>query len=128
MIDNKYSSKEAAKYVQEAGKDKADQELALRVYTSRLIGQNPDLVMHGGGNTSVKVERKDLFGNTQEVMHVKGSGWDLDTILAPGLPGLWLEPLRNLRKLEKLSDEVGLSLKKLKINIRRKRTLKCFIN
>ena len=105
MIDNKYSSKEAAKYVQEAGKDKADQELALRVYTSRLIGQNPDLVMHGGGNTSVKVERKDLFGNTQEVMHVKGSGWDLDTILAPGLPGLWLEPLRNLRKLEKLSDE-----------------------
>ena len=99
MIDNKYSSKEAAKYVQEAGKDKADQELALRVYTSRLIGQNPDLVMHGGGNTSVKVERKDLFGNTQEVMHVKGSGWDLDTILAPGLPGLWLEPLRNLRKL-----------------------------
>ena len=105
MIDNKYSSKEAAKYVLEAGKDKADQELALRVYTSRLIGQNPDLVMHGGGNTSVKVERKDLFGNTQEVMHVKGSGWDLDTILAPGLPGLWLEPLRNLRKLEKLSDE-----------------------
>jgi len=105
MIDNNFSSTEANKYIKKAGENKADQELALRVYTSRLIGQNPDLVMHGGGNTSVKVERKDLFGTIQKVMHVKGSGWDLDTILAPGLPGLWLDPLRNLRKLNELSDE-----------------------
>ena len=105
MIKNNYNSSEAKPYIDQAGKDVADQELALRVYTSRIIGQNPDLVMHGGGNTSVKVERKDLFGNTKQVIHVKGSGWDLDTIQAPGLPGLWLDSLRELRNLDKLSDE-----------------------
>ncbi len=105
MIENIYDECEASKWVAEAGSDLADQELALRVYTSRIIGQNPDLVMHGGGNTSVKVSRKNHFGEMCEVMHVKGSGWDLDTILAPGLPGLWLDRLRDLRKLDKLSDE-----------------------
>ena len=112
MIDNKYLKKEAAKWVQEAGEDAADQELALRVYTSRIIGQNPDLVMHGGGNTSVKVKRKNLFGETCDVLHVKGSGWDLDTILAPGLPGLWLENLRQLRALDALSDEQMVSVQR----------------
>ena len=80
-------------------------ELALRVYTSQLIGQNPDLVMHGGGNTSIKVTRKNLFGEAEEVLHIKGSGWDLDTILAPGLPGVRLDALRLLRRLDKLTDE-----------------------
>ena len=51
MIENNYSENDAAKWVLEAGQDASDQELALRVYTSRIIGQNPDLVMHGGGNT-----------------------------------------------------------------------------
>ena len=105
MIKNNYSENDAAKWVLEAGENTADQELALRVYTSRLIGRNPDLVMHGGGNTSVKVKRKNLFGETCDVLHVKGSGWDLDTIMAPGLPGLWLENLRRLRALDSLSDE-----------------------
>ena len=105
MIKNNYKQKDAEIWLSEASKNDADQQLALRVYTSRLIGQNPDLVMHGGGNTSVKVERKNLFGETRKVMHVKGSGWDLDTILAPGLPGLWLEPLMKLRDLKQLSDE-----------------------
>ena len=105
MIKNNYKKSDAESYIDKAGQVVADQELALRVYTSRIIGQNPDLVMHGGGNTSVKVERQDLFGNTKKVIHVKGSGWDLDTILAPGLPGLWLDSLRDLRHLDKLSDE-----------------------
>ncbi len=89
---------------QTGGADPADQELGERVYTSRLIGQNPDLLMHGGGNTSVKLERPDLFGAAQPVLHVKGSGWDLDTIEAPGLPGVWLEPLMKLRALDRLTD------------------------
>ena len=105
MIKNNYKQKDAEIWLSEVPKNDADQQLALRVYTSRLIGQNPDLVMHRGGNTSVKVERKNLFGETCKVMHVKGSGWDLDTILAPGLPGLWLDPLKKLRELERLSDE-----------------------
>jgi rhamnose utilization protein RhaD (predicted bifunctional aldolase and dehydrogenase)/NAD(P)-dependent dehydrogenase (short-subunit alcohol dehydrogenase family) len=104
MIENKYDENEAAKWVAEAGDERSDQELAQRVYTSRLIGQNPDLVMHGGGNTSVKLTRENLFGEIRNVIHVKGSGWDLDTIRAPGLPGLWLDPLRELRKLNTLSD------------------------
>ena len=105
MITNTYDQTEAARWIDEAGTDHADRELAERVYTSRLIGQNPDLVMHGGGNTSVKVRRKDLFGQERPVLHIKGSGWDLDTILAPGLPGVWMEPLLDLRQLDALSDE-----------------------
>ena len=105
MIENNYSPKDAAEWRSAGGEAPADQDLGERVYTSRLIGQNPDLVMHGGGNTSVKVRRENLFGESCDVLHVKGSGWDLDTILAAGLPGLWLDPLRDLRRLERLSDE-----------------------
>ena len=105
MIENWYEDVEAANYRAAAGNNSADQELGERVYTSRLIGQNPDLLMHGGGNTSVKVQRADLFGKIRDVLHVKGSGWDLDVIEAPGLPGVWLEPLTRLRALDSLSDE-----------------------
>ena len=79
--------------------------LALRVYTSRLIGSDPDLVMHGGGNTSVKVAQRNLLGDEVEALCVKGSGWDLDSIEPPGFPALDLAWLRRLRKLESLSDE-----------------------
>jgi rhamnulose-1-phosphate aldolase/alcohol dehydrogenase len=79
--------------------------LALRVYTSRLIGSDPDLVMHGGGNTSVKIGQRNLLGDEVEALCVKGSGWDLDSIEPPGFPALDLAWLRRLRKLEALSDE-----------------------
>ena len=105
IIKNFYKTKEANKWRNAAGSLAADRDLGERVYTSRLIGLNPDLVMHGGGNTSVKVERKNLFGETERVLHVKGSGWDLDTLEAPGLPGVRLDPLCKLRNLAKLSDE-----------------------
>ncbi|PHR25322.1 MAG: bifunctional aldolase/short-chain dehydrogenase [Hoeflea sp.] len=105
MRQNRWNDKEAQARVDAAGSDPADQTLALRVYSSRIIGADPDLVMHGGGNTSVKTERKDLFGNLQKVLHVKGSGWDLDTLEAPGLPGVRLAPLLEMRKLDALSDE-----------------------
>ncbi|MBT8147177.1 MAG: bifunctional aldolase/short-chain dehydrogenase, partial [Gammaproteobacteria bacterium] len=57
-------------------------ELELRVYTSQLLGQDEDLVLHGGGNTSIKGSQADLFGEQQKVLYVKGSGWDLRTIEA----------------------------------------------
>lgn len=100
-----WSDADAAAWVNAAGDDDADRQLALRVYTSRLIGFDPDLVMHGGGNTSVKVQRRDVFGELIDVLHVKGSGWDLDTLEAAGLPGVRLAPLHNLRALPELSDE-----------------------
>ena len=82
----------------------ANDDLAMRVYTSRLLGSNEDLVMHGGGNTSVKATIADFFGNVIEVLYVKGSGWDLKTIEKPGFPAIRLKETRLLAELETLSD------------------------
>ena len=78
--------------------------LALRVYTSRLLGQEPDLVLHGGGNTSVKARVKNFFGDEEDVLYVKGSGWDLATIEAPGFAPVRLSVLQRLAELSELSD------------------------
>ncbi len=80
-------------------------DLALRVYTTRLLGQDPRLVLHGGGNTSVKTKLADLNGEDVDVLCVKGSGWDMGTIEPAGLPAVRLKPLLKLRGREKLSDE-----------------------
>ncbi len=81
------------------------EDIALRVYTSRLIGADPALVLHGGGNTSVKSTAKTKVGEEVRALFVKGSGWDLDTLEPPGLPGVKLDPLLKLRNLKSLSDE-----------------------
>src|SRR5437762_2659461 len=81
------------------------EDLALRVYTSRLIGRDPDLVLHGGGNTSLKGTLTTLVGERVEALFVKGSGWDLAAIEPPGLPAVDLVHLRKLRALAELSDE-----------------------
>ncbi len=80
-------------------------DLALRVYTSRLLGQDPRLVLHGGGNTSVKTRVVDLSGEDTDVLCVKGSGWDLGNIEPQGLPAVRMAPLLKLRAREILSDE-----------------------
>ena len=80
-------------------------DLALRVYTSRLLGGDPRLVLHGGGNTSVKTVMPDLLGDPAEVLCVKGSGWDMANIEPAGLPSVRLAPLRRLRGRDSLSDE-----------------------
>jgi len=79
-------------------------ELELRVYSSRLLGQDKTLVLHGGGNTSVKVTEKNVFGEEETVLYVKGSGWDLETIAAAGFAPVRLEHLKKLAKLSSLSD------------------------
>jgi rhamnose utilization protein RhaD (predicted bifunctional aldolase and dehydrogenase)/NAD(P)-dependent dehydrogenase (short-subunit alcohol dehydrogenase family) len=80
-------------------------DLALRVYTTRLLGQDPKLVLHGGGNTSVKTRLPDLLGAETDVLCVKGSGWDMATIEPAGLPAVRLDPLKKLRGLDALSDQ-----------------------
>ena len=80
-------------------------DVALRVYTTRLLGADPKLVLHGGGNTSVKTRVADLNGDDVEALCVKGSGWDMATIEPPGLPAVRLEPLRKLRARDVLADE-----------------------
>jgi rhamnose utilization protein RhaD (predicted bifunctional aldolase and dehydrogenase)/NAD(P)-dependent dehydrogenase (short-subunit alcohol dehydrogenase family) len=79
-------------------------DLALRVYTSRLLGAEASLVLHGGGNTSVKSHLTNLFGENERVLYVKGSGWDLETIEPAGFSPCRMQPLLALSKLESLSD------------------------
>src|SRR5262245_8738148 len=78
--------------------------LGPRVYTSRLLGRDKSLVLHGGGNTSVKLREKDLFGDERDVLYVKGSGWDLETIEAEGFVPLPLAYLQKLPRLPALPD------------------------
>ena len=99
-----WSDAEARAWVERLAPD-WDEAMAHRIYTSRLIGGDPDLVMHGGGNTSLKGQITTAVGEDVEVLFVKGSGWDLDTLEPPGLPAVRLEPLRRLRDLPALSDE-----------------------
>ena len=87
-----------------AVQDLGDDLLALRVYSSRLIGQAPDLVLHGGGNTSVKGSITDFIGETHDVLYVKGSGWDLATIEPAGFPAVKMKALLALSQFETLSD------------------------
>ncbi|MBX9592405.1 MAG: bifunctional aldolase/short-chain dehydrogenase [Hyphomonadaceae bacterium] len=90
-------------------------DIALRLYTTRLLGRDPLLVLHGGGNTSVKTQMADLLGETHEVLCVKGSGWDMATIEPAGLPAVKLEPLRKLRALNRLSDADMVSIQRLNL-------------
>src|SRR6202011_958279 len=78
--------------------------LAQRVYTSRLLGRDHALVLHGGGNTSVKIRERTIFGDEEDILYVKGSGWDLETIEAPGFAPLRLAGVLRLVTLERLSD------------------------
>ncbi|HLN07976.1 MAG TPA: bifunctional aldolase/short-chain dehydrogenase, partial [Xanthobacteraceae bacterium] len=80
-------------------------DVALRVYTTRLLGQDPRLVLHGGGNTSVKTRLLDLVGDEVEVVCVKGSGRDMATIEPGGLPAMRMATLRKLRGRDTLSDD-----------------------
>jgi rhamnose utilization protein RhaD (predicted bifunctional aldolase and dehydrogenase)/NAD(P)-dependent dehydrogenase (short-subunit alcohol dehydrogenase family) len=79
-------------------------DLGLRVYTSRLLGRDPSLVLHGGGNTSVKIKEKNLLGEEETLLYVKGSGWDLETIAEAGFSPVRLDHLLKLAKLKTLSD------------------------
>lgn len=79
-------------------------ELELRSYTSRLLGADKSLVMHGGGNTSVKLRETNVLGDTEEILYVKGSGWDLEAIQPPGFSPVRLGHLRRLAELPALSD------------------------
>ncbi len=84
--------------------DFAGDLLQLRVYTSRLLGQDPDLVLHGGGNTSVKITQKNFFGESESLLYVKGSGWDLGSIEAAGFPAVKMDVLLKMAQLDHLSD------------------------
>ena len=100
-----WSSADAERIVERYAAEGVGRELSLRVYTSRLLGGEPKLVLHGGGNTSVKTMTRDLLDEEVEVLCVKGSGWDMAAIEPAGLPAVRLAPLRKLRRRAALADE-----------------------
>ncbi|MEB3322779.1 MAG: bifunctional aldolase/short-chain dehydrogenase [Synechococcaceae cyanobacterium] len=104
-VQNRWSDEEAAAAIRRYGEQGVGEDLALRTYSARLLGADPELVLHGGGNTSVKTEVSGLLGETIPVLCVKGSGWDLATIEPPGHPAVRLADLLALRQLPSLSDE-----------------------
>ncbi|MGO8918072.1 MAG: bifunctional aldolase/short-chain dehydrogenase [Stellaceae bacterium] len=100
-----WSDQDAEAIVSRYADKGVSRDLALRVYTTRLLGGDPRLVLHGGGNSSVKTTMRDVLGETVEVLCVKGSGWDMGNIEPAGLPAVRLAPLRQLRRLDRLVDE-----------------------
>ncbi|MDH4276215.1 MAG: class II aldolase/adducin family protein, partial [Gammaproteobacteria bacterium] len=90
-----WNDQEAAQY---------EGEIGLRVYTSRLLGREPALVLHGGGNTSVKTLRTTITGIEEDILYIKGSGADLVTITAQGFAPVRMQALLDLARLPTLSD------------------------
>ncbi|HLK35307.1 MAG TPA: bifunctional aldolase/short-chain dehydrogenase [Polyangiaceae bacterium] len=113
-MESRYNPADAERFVRSLA-GRASDAVALRTYTARLIGGDPALVLHGGGNTSVKATATTLLGERVDVIHVKGSGWDLATIEPEGHPAVRLEPLRRLRSLEMLGDEAMVN--ELRVNL-----------
>lgn len=95
-MQSRWNENEAQKF--------AHDPVGLRAYSSRLLGQEPALVQHGGGNTSVKTQRTNLFGEKEDILYVKGSGWDLATIEPAGFAPVKMDVLLKMARLEKLSD------------------------
>ncbi|MEM9544192.1 MAG: bifunctional aldolase/short-chain dehydrogenase [Cyanobacteria bacterium P01_E01_bin.42] len=88
----------------QAEADRYPSDLEQRVYTSQLLGRDPSLVLHGGGNTSVKIREKNIVGEEENILYVKGSGWDLATIEKEGFSPVRIAHLLKLAELERLSD------------------------
>jgi rhamnose utilization protein RhaD (predicted bifunctional aldolase and dehydrogenase)/NAD(P)-dependent dehydrogenase (short-subunit alcohol dehydrogenase family) len=103
-MESRYVDAEASRAIAERGPN-VSEAVALRTYTARLLGAEDSLVLHGGGNTSVKSEARTIFGETVAVIHVKGSGWDLATIEPPGHPAVRMAMLERLLSLPDMTDE-----------------------
>ncbi len=99
-----WNERDARAAVDRYAKAGVDAELALLLYSTRLLGRDPKLVLHGGGNSSLKTVARDLSGNKVAVLRVKGSGYDMGAIEPAGFPAVRLEPLRALRARKALSD------------------------
>ncbi|MGO4561829.1 bifunctional aldolase/short-chain dehydrogenase [Rhizobiales bacterium 3FA27D7] len=111
-MKNLWNDAEAEAVVKTYAAKGVGRDLALRVYTTRLLGGEPRLVLHGGGNTSVKTKVTDFVGDEWDVLCVKGSGWDMAVIEPQGLPAVKMAPLLKARKLNSLGDEDMVALQR----------------
>ncbi|MEJ2518022.1 MAG: bifunctional aldolase/short-chain dehydrogenase [Methyloceanibacter sp.] len=114
-MKSQWNDDEARRAVEAYGAEGVNEDIALRVYTTRLIGRDPLLVLHGGGNTSVKTRAVDDLGQEHDVIAVKGSGADMAEIEPWGLPAVKLGPLREMRGLDALSDEAMVNCQRLNL-------------
>jgi rhamnose utilization protein RhaD (predicted bifunctional aldolase and dehydrogenase) len=96
---------DAEALVAQGAKSGIDRELALRIYTTRLLGRDPKLVLHGGGNSSLKTRMTDRFGEPVEVLRIKASGAEMAAIGPAGLPAVRIAALRRLRALDAIDDQ-----------------------
>src|SRR5690349_16440617 len=104
-MQSAWNERDAEEAVERYAQDGVSRDLALRVYSTRLLGSDPQLVLHGGGNTSLKARARDLTGEEIDVLYVKGSGCDMSTIDRAGMPAVRLAPLQALRARKELSDD-----------------------
>lgn len=104
-MKNLWNNKKANQYIRFYSKKNISIDLALRIYTTHLLGSEKKLVLHGGGNTSLKETQKDFFKKTINVIHVKGSGWDMSNLNEEGMPTLLLNPLMQTLKLNQMTDD-----------------------
>jgi rhamnose utilization protein RhaD (predicted bifunctional aldolase and dehydrogenase)/NAD(P)-dependent dehydrogenase (short-subunit alcohol dehydrogenase family) len=100
-----WAERDAKQAVDRYGKAGVGADLALRIYSTQLLGSDPKLVLHGGGNSSLKIKERDLAGEEVPVLRVKGSGWDMGSIEPAGFPAVRLDPLRRLRTRNDLDDD-----------------------
>jgi rhamnose utilization protein RhaD (predicted bifunctional aldolase and dehydrogenase)/NAD(P)-dependent dehydrogenase (short-subunit alcohol dehydrogenase family) len=114
-MQSQWNDASAKQTVEVYANEGVNEDVALRVYTTRLIGRDPLLVLHGGGNTSVKTNATDDLGQEHEVIAIKGSGANMADMEPWGLPAVKLAPLRELRGLEALSDEAMVNTQRLNL-------------
>ena len=103
-MKNQWSDREAQTAVSRGDDAGISEDLALRLYSARLLGQDRSLVLHGGGNASLKADIKDPIGETLPAMYIKGSGRDMGCLEADGMPAIKLMPLQRLRTLSAPED------------------------
>jgi len=114
-MQSQWNDDTAKQMIEAYGDEGVNEDIALRVYSTRLIGRDPLLALHGGGNTSVKTRAADDLGKAHEVIAVKGSGANMADMEPWGLPAVKLGPLRELRALDELSDESMVNVQRLNL-------------
>ncbi len=103
-MKNLWNKNIANYYIKKYKKKKVSKDLALRIYSTHLLGSEKKLVLHGGGNTSLKETQNDIFNKMTNVMHVKGSGWDMSNLTEEGMPTVFLDPLIKTLKFKNMTD------------------------
>ena len=103
-MKNRWSDQDANQFLDQYA-EKWGADLALRTYTTRLLGGEEALVLHGGGNTSLKGTFRNVFGQLTPALFIKASGFNLGTITPEGFTPIDLDHLRRVCALPSLSDE-----------------------